>query len=81
MEAAGALGMAAPILESVPIPLGGAGWSWIGFGCVDAFQRKESGYPLRDFASRPRGVEPPSTRQLELQPAWDKGGILRPVQS
>ena len=27
------------------------------------------------------GVEPPSTRQLELKPAWDKGGILRPVQS
>ena len=51
------------------------------FGCVDAFQRMESGYPLRDFASRPRGVEPPSTRQLELQPAWDKGGILRPFQS
>ena len=32
------------------------------FGCVDAYQRKESGYPSRDFASRPRGVEPPSTR-------------------
>ena len=26
----------------------GVGW-WV--GCVDAFQRKESGYPLRDFAS------------------------------
>ena len=36
---------------------------------------------LMGFGSHPRGVEPPSTRQLELQPAWDKGGILRPVQS
>ena len=32
-------------------------------------------------SSSPRGVEPPSTRQLELQTAWDQGGILRPVQS
>ena len=36
---------------------------------------------LVGFGSHPRGVESPSTRQLELQPAWDKGGILRPVQS
>ena len=33
MEAAGALGSAAPILESIPNPLGGAGWSWVGCGC------------------------------------------------
>ena len=33
MEAAGALGAAAPILESIPNPLGGAGWSWVGCGC------------------------------------------------
>ena len=33
------------------------------------------------FGSHPRGVEPPSTRQLEFQFAWDKGGILWPVQS
>ena len=33
MEAAGALGAAAPILESILNPLGGAGWSWVGWGC------------------------------------------------
>ena len=33
MEAAGALGVAAPILESIPNPPGGAGWSWVGCGC------------------------------------------------
>ena len=33
MEAAGALGAAAPILESIPKPPGGAGWSWVGCGC------------------------------------------------
>ena len=33
MEAAGALGAAAPILESIPNPPGGAGWSWVGCGC------------------------------------------------
>ena len=33
MEAAGALGAAAPILESIPNPSGGAGWSWVGCGC------------------------------------------------
>ena len=27
-----------------------------------------------DITSSPRGVEPPFTRQLELQTAWDKGG-------
>ena len=36
---------------------------------------------LMGFGSHPRGVESPSTRQLELQLAWNKGGILRPVQS
>ena len=30
MEAAGALGAAAPILESIPNPSGDAGWSWGG---------------------------------------------------
>ena len=33
MEAAGALGAAAPILESILNPSGGAGWSWVGCGC------------------------------------------------
>ena len=33
MEAAGALRAAAPILESIPTPPGGAGWSWVGCGC------------------------------------------------
>ena len=33
MEAAGALGAAAPILESSSNPPGGAGWSWVGCGC------------------------------------------------
>ena len=33
MEAAGALGAAAPILESISNPPGGAGWSWVGCGC------------------------------------------------
>ena len=33
MEAAGALWAAASILESIPYPLGGAGWSWVGCGC------------------------------------------------
>ena len=33
MEAAGALGVAAPILESISNPSGGAGWSWVGCGC------------------------------------------------
>ena len=32
MEAAGALGAAAPILESISNPSGGAGWSWVGCG-------------------------------------------------
>ena len=33
MEAAGALGAAAPILESISNPPGDAGWSWFGCGC------------------------------------------------
>ena len=34
MEAAGALGAAAPILESISTPPPrGAGWSWFGCGC------------------------------------------------
>ena len=33
MEAAGALGVAAPILESISNPSGGAGRSWVGCGC------------------------------------------------
>ena len=33
MEAAGALGVVAPIRESIPNPLGGAGWSWGQCGC------------------------------------------------
>ena len=33
MEAAGALRAAALILESIPNPPGGAGWSWVGCGC------------------------------------------------
>ena len=33
MEAAGALGAAAPILESISNPSGGTGWSWVGCGC------------------------------------------------
>ena len=33
MEAAGALEAAASILESIPNPPGGAGWSWVGGGC------------------------------------------------
>ena len=33
MEAAGALGAAAPILESISNPPGGVGWSWVGCGC------------------------------------------------
>ena len=32
MEAAGALGAAAPILGSISNPPGGAGWSWVGCG-------------------------------------------------
>ena len=31
--AAGVLGAAAPILESIPNPPGGAGWSWVGCCC------------------------------------------------
>ena len=33
MEAAGALGAAASILELISNPLGGVGWSWVGCGC------------------------------------------------
>ena len=33
MKAAGALGAAAPILESIPNPPGGTGWYWVGCGC------------------------------------------------
>ena len=33
MEAAGALGAHALILESISNPSGGAGWSWIGCDC------------------------------------------------
>ena len=33
LEAVGALGAAAPILESISNPSGGAGWSWVGCGC------------------------------------------------
>ena len=29
----GALGEAAPNLESIPNPPGGVGWSWVGCGC------------------------------------------------
>ena len=41
MEAAGALGVAAPILESIPNPPGGAGWSWLGVVVIRSpFQTK-----------------------------------------
>ena len=33
METVGALGAAAPILESISNPSGGAGWFWVGCGC------------------------------------------------
>ena len=33
METVGALGAAAPILESISNPSGGAGLSWVGCGC------------------------------------------------
>ena len=33
MEAAGALRVATLILESIPNPPRGAGWSWVGCGC------------------------------------------------
>ena len=33
LEAAGTLREAAPILESIPNPPGGLGWSWVGCGC------------------------------------------------
>ena len=33
LEAAGALVVSAPILDSIPNPLGDAGWSWVGCGC------------------------------------------------
>ena len=33
METVGALGAAAPILESISNPSGGACWSWVGCGC------------------------------------------------
>ena len=33
LEAAGALGVAAPILESISNPSGGPSWSWVGCGC------------------------------------------------
>ena len=33
METVGALGAAAPILESISNPFGGAGWFWVGCGC------------------------------------------------
>ena len=33
METVGDLGAAAPILESISKPSGGAGWSWFGCGC------------------------------------------------
>ena len=34
---------------------------------------------LEGFCLTSKGVEPPSTRQLEIQPAWYKGGILWPI--
>ena len=35
------------------------------------------GIPIfRNLASSLRGVEPPYTRELELQTSWNKGGIL-----
>ena len=33
MDAAGTLGATAPILGSISNPPGGAGWSWVGYGC------------------------------------------------
>ena len=33
LEAAGALVVAAPILESIPNSSGGLVWSWVGCGC------------------------------------------------
>ena len=33
MEAAGALGAVAPILESISNPSWDGGWSWVGCGC------------------------------------------------
>jgi len=45
------------------------GW----FGCAGPGS-KDSVMGIPFF--RARGVEPPTTRQLELQTAWDKGRIL-----
>ena len=33
LQTVGALGAAAPILESISNPSGGASWSWVGCGC------------------------------------------------
>ena len=48
-------------------------WPWI--------LRCDGLFLIWDITSSPRGVEPPSTKQLELQTSWDKGGILQPVLS
>ena len=54
---------------------------WLGF-VGPGFTDPVMGIPFfRDLASSPRQVEPPSSRQLEFQTAWDKGGILRSVLS
>ena len=34
-----------------------------------------------DIIPSPREIEPPSTKQLELQTPWDRGGILQAVLS
>ena len=56
-------------------------YSWFGLVVWTPSRGRKVGVPRGILPQVQGGVEPPSTRQLELKPAWDKGGILRPVQS
>ena len=57
------------------------GLVWFGFVGPEFLRSSDGSSLIWDITSNPRGVEPPSTKQLELQTAWDKEEILRPVLS
>ena len=52
---------------------------WFGFVGLDS-EIQWLVVPYLGLSLCPNGGWIPSTKQLELQTAWDKGGILRPVQ-
>ena len=62
-----------------PITFGTLYYAWSGFCGPWNLRSSDRASLIWDITSSPRGVEPPSTKPLELQTAWD--GILWPILS